>query len=82
MWFRLPKELHDLHNDYPLAPERLTIQDSWLSQYCLKIKDQFNLRSDTKPKLVNTLNSKSKYVLHAKNLKSISILRVKIGQNI
>ena len=29
-----PKELHDLHNGYPLAPEKLIIQDDWLSPFC------------------------------------------------
>ena len=28
-----PMELHDLHNDYPLAPERLTIDESMLSPF-------------------------------------------------
>ena len=29
-----PNELHELHNDYPLAPEKLIIQDDWLSPFC------------------------------------------------
>ena len=29
-----PKELHYLHNDYPLAPEKLIVQDDWLSPFC------------------------------------------------
>ena len=29
-----PKELHDLHNDYPLAPEKLIVKDDWLYLYC------------------------------------------------
>ena len=28
-----PKELHYLHNDYPLAPEKLIVQDEWLSPF-------------------------------------------------
>ena len=28
-----PKELHELHNDYPLAPERLTIKKELMSRY-------------------------------------------------
>ena len=24
-----PKQLHYLHNDYPLAPEKLIVQDDW-----------------------------------------------------
>jgi hypothetical protein len=28
-----PNEIHDIHNDYPLAPESLEVQDGWLSDY-------------------------------------------------
>ena len=28
-----PPELHDLHNDYPLAAERLLVDDTMLSEY-------------------------------------------------
>ena len=33
-----PEELHDLHNDYPLAPEKLIVEDDWLSPYCKQLK--------------------------------------------
>ena len=32
-----PKELHDTHDQYPLAPEHIEIQESMLSDYQLKI---------------------------------------------
>ena len=31
-----PEELHELHNDYPLAAEKLTITYDMLSDYCKK----------------------------------------------
>ena len=34
-----PGELHLLHNDYPLAPEKLAIPYDMLSDYCKKIVD-------------------------------------------
>ena len=34
-----PDELHVLHNDYPLAPEKLAIPYDMLSDYCKKIVD-------------------------------------------
>lgn len=37
-----PKELHDLHSDYPLAPEKLIVQNEWLSDYCQKLKENLN----------------------------------------
>ena len=33
-----PEDLHDYHNDYPLAPEKIKIEDDMLSPYSLKIK--------------------------------------------
>ena len=41
-----PKELHDLHNDYPLAPEKLIVQDDWLSPFCKNLKNKIGLASD------------------------------------
>ena len=32
-----PEKLHDIYNDYPLAPEKINIPKEWLSKYCLKI---------------------------------------------
>ena len=29
-----PQELHDLHNDYPLAPEKIKVTKEMLSSYC------------------------------------------------
>ena len=31
-----PQELHDLHNDYPLGPEKVKVTDEMLSNYCEK----------------------------------------------
>ena len=32
-----PKELNELHNDYPLAPEKLAVFSHMLSKYCRKL---------------------------------------------
>ena len=32
-----PKELHNLHNDYPIAPEKVKLDNNMLSKYCKKI---------------------------------------------
>ena len=33
-----PKELHDLHNDYPIAPEKVKVSNDMLSAYCKKVQ--------------------------------------------
>ena len=38
-----PQELHDLHNDYALAAEKLKINENVLSEYCKRIKDKYNI---------------------------------------
>ena len=35
--FENPKELRELHNDYPLAPDKIEIKREILSEYQLKI---------------------------------------------
>ena len=36
-----PGELHVLHNDYPLAPEKLAIPYGMLSDYWKKVADEY-----------------------------------------
>ena len=36
-----PEELHELHNDFPLAPEKLAVSSNMLSKYCKKINLKF-----------------------------------------
>ena len=33
-----PENLHDYDNDYPMAPEKIKLEDDMLSPYCLEIK--------------------------------------------
>ena len=38
-----PDELHVLHNDYPLALEKLAISYDMFSDYCKKIADEYGI---------------------------------------
>ena len=63
---KYPEELHDKHNDYPLAPERLTIDESMLSPF----QRQHFPAKQCKPttKLTPNLRNKTRYIVHYRNL--------------
>ena len=59
-----PNELPVLHNDYPLASEKLTISYDMLSDYCKKIDDEYKIKVGDAKKLIPNLSNKTDYVLH------------------
>ena len=56
-----PKELRELHNDYPLAPDKIKIKREMLSVYQLKIADLYNIPIGNIKKLVPNFFNKEKY---------------------
>ncbi|XP_065198789.1 uncharacterized protein LOC135830431 [Sycon ciliatum] len=64
-----PHELHEKHNDYPVAPERLSVNEDMLSPYQQELVDKLNSSGVDALKLVPNLRDKTKYVLHYRNLK-------------
>jgi len=70
-----PKELHDLHNDYPLAPES---RFGELSPFMSNIKNEMNIGEATVEKLIPTLYDKKNYVLHLHNLQLYLSLGLKL----
>ena len=75
-----PSELHNLHNDYPLAPEKLKISRDMLSKYCLDIADRYGIKVCDVNKLVPNLGNKSKYVVHYRNLQLHLSLGMKLSK--
>ena len=63
-----PDELYVLHNDYPVAPEKLTIPYDMLSDYCKRIADEYGIKVGDVIKLIPNLGDKISYVLHYRNL--------------
>ena len=53
-----PDELHDFHNDYPLAPEKLEVSNDMLSKYCSDIAKKYKMKVDG----ANKLQSRTKYL--------------------
>ena len=63
-----PEELHDAHNDYPLAPEKRATEPWKMSEYQRRLMADLGLEPPKTEKLVLTLEDKEKYVTHYKNL--------------
>ena len=75
-----PKELHELHNDYPLAPEKLTVTNDILSNYCKSIADKYEIKVGDVKKLIPNLGNKTNYVLHYRNLQLYLSLGMKLNK--
>ena len=73
-----PDELHELHNDYPLAPEKLAVTNDMLSKYCKEIADKYDIKVGDVKKLIPNLSNKTKYVLYYKNLQLYLSLGTKL----
>ena len=73
-----PDELHVLHNDYPLAPEKLAIPYDMLSDYCKKIADKYGIKVGNDKKLISNLGDKTNYVVHYRNLQLYLSLGIKL----
>ena len=76
-----PSQLHELHNDYPLAPEKLEISQNMLSKYCFNIANEYGIKTGRVNKLVSNLDNKSKYVVHYRNLQFSLPLGMKLTKN-
>ena len=61
-------KLHELQNDYPLAPEKLAVFSDMLSKYCKKIADKYEIKVGDVKKLIPNLGNKTNYVVHYRNL--------------
>jgi len=65
-----PALLHDLHNEYPLAPERVDIVVEMLSDTQVELSRHYSRNRTAKNvKLVPNLMRKTNYVIHSRNLK-------------
>ena len=76
-----PKKLHDIHNNYPLAPENVNIPKEWLSDYCLEIVNAHNITTRKVNKLVANLINKNNYVIYYRNLQQCIELGMKFKKN-
>ena len=75
---KYPDELHKLHNDYPLAPEKFAISSDMLSNYFKRIADMNEIKVGDVKKLIPNLGHKTNYVVHYRNLQLYLSLRMKL----
>ena len=75
-----PSELHELHNDYPLAAENFEFRQNMLSKYCFSIANENRIKFGGVNKLVPNLRNKSKYVVHYRNLQLYLSLGMKLAK--
>ena len=73
-----PQKLHDMHNDYPVCPEKVKVSKNMLSTYCKKIAEKYNISIGLVSKLIPTLRDKKEYVLPYPNLQLYLDLSLKI----
>ena len=73
-------ELHNLHNDYLLAPEKLGISQNMFSKYCFNIANEYGIKIGGVNKLVQNLGNESKYVVHYRNLQLYLSLGMKLSK--
>ena len=64
-----PEELHNLHNDLPMAPEKIKVAEDTLSPLQLEIKNKYDIKVGTTKKLIPNLLPIKNYIVHYKNLK-------------
>ena len=76
-----PKELNELHNDYPLAPDKLKIKREMLLDHQLKIADDYISNGNVK-KINFYLIRQKLYAFHYKNLQFYLRIRLKIKKYI
>ena len=57
-----------MHNDYPLAPEKLVVSSDMLSKYCKEIADKYEIKVGDVKKLIPNLGNKTNYVVYYRNL--------------
>ena len=62
-----PEDLHDKHDAYPCAPEKIKIKVEYLSEYQKELGRGWGVKFGAEKLCI--LNEKERYTLHYRNLK-------------
>ena len=63
-----PRELHEEHDSFPLAPEKKVVKKEWMSDYQRRLINDLDMNPLDSKKLLLTLQDKNNYVVHYRNL--------------
>ena len=63
MDLKYPSNLHKKHNDFPLAPEKMSVPTTALSPYQQRLREELKSTGLAAPKLVPNLMDKRNYIL-------------------
>ena len=72
--------MHDIHNHYPLVPEKINIPKERLSDYSLEIANTHNITTGSVKKLGSNSMNKNNYVIHYRNLQQCLELGMKLNK--
>ena len=71
---------YDLHNDLPVAPEQVLVTPEMLSPWQKEQVLLHNITQAKVPKLIPSLNNKTRYVCHSRNLEYYLRLGLKVSK--
>ena len=74
--FEYSDKLHELHHDYPLAPEKLAVSSDRLSKYCKKIADKYDIKVGNIKKLIPNLGNRNLQLYLSLGMKLTKIHKV------
>lgn len=73
-----PEEIHDRHNQYPLAVEKMKVDIEKISHHQKDILDKIGSSCGNGEKLIGDLNDKKNHVIHYRNLQQCISLGMKL----
>ena len=77
-----PKELREIHKDYPFEPDKIEIKRKMVSNYQLRIADLYNIPIYNVKKILPNFFDKEKYVIHYENFQLYLTLGLKLKKYI
>lgn len=70
-----PEEIHNLHNDYPLGPEKIKVTGDMMSDYCKTLANKYKISTGLVHKLIPPYPTKKSmfFIIETSNYLLISV---------